>query len=112
MAKRIRRRKSEDEQDKDLEKQNETLKQTEDQEKEDQKGKEKVKVPTAPKLKQFSNPIEVYEIKIFEVIARNKLDVVAAMKTLLQSQDKVDKITPKRGLVYEVLVRIFRMRDE
>lgn len=63
------------------------------------------------KEKIFSNPVEAYEVKTYEVNARNKLDAEKALRMLLQSQDKIRKITPKRGTIYEGEVLVFAMRD-
>ena len=59
----------------------------------------------------FSNKVEAYEVKTFHVNAKNRVDVEKALKTFLQSQDEVVKITPKKGTIYEVLVHTFKMRD-
>jgi len=62
-------------------------------------------------IEPFNNAVEVHEIKTYEVQARNKADVEKAMKVLLPSQDSIRSIIPKRGLIYEVIVKEFVMRD-
>ena len=75
-----------------------------------QESKEEVAKPLLnPKL---SNRVEIHEIKTFNVNAKNRIDVEKALKTLLQSQDKIINVIPRRGTIYEVTVQIFRMRDE
>jgi len=62
-------------------------------------------------MTKFSNYVEVYKVEVYEVQARNKVDAEKALKKLLQSQDKIDKITPKRGTIYEGRVLKFELRD-
>lgn len=60
---------------------------------------------------QFTNPVEVWEKKVYWVKAKNRMDVDAALKMLLASQDTIESITPLKGITYEVEVLVFRLRD-
>jgi len=73
---------------------------------------ERIIEKTTVKKSEFSNPVEIYEKKIYEVKAKNRLDVERALKVLLQSQDIIVDVRPKRGTIYEADVLIFKMRDE
>jgi len=59
----------------------------------------------------FTNMVEAFRIQKFEVNAKNKSDVEKALKLILENKDEVVSITPKRGTIYEVEVRIFILKD-
>ena len=74
-------------------------------------GVDPVSEVTVKEPPQFTNPVEVYEKKVYWIKAKNRQDVDAALKMLLASQDEVESIKPLKGITYEVEVLAFRLRD-
>lgn len=66
-----------------------------------------------PKRGKFSDYVEVRELKTYEVDARTMEDAVAAVRSLISSQDEVLDRRSKRGrkFGYEVRVAHVAMRD-
>lgn len=62
---------------------------------------------------KYSDYVEVRELKVYEVNARNIQDAEAAVKSLISSQDEIVDVRSKRGrkFGYEVRVAHVVLRD-
>lgn len=67
--------------------------------------------PQIKKQPQFSNPVEVWEKKVYWIKAKNRADVDAALKLHMSSQDELVSVKPLKGITYEAEVLVFRLRD-
>lgn len=59
----------------------------------------------------FTNMVSMYKVETFEVDARNRQDVERALQLELQRKDEVVSITPKKGTIYECVIRRFVLVD-
>jgi len=60
--------------------------------------------------KEFSNPVEVYEVMELFINARNKKDASAAIDKMIKEGDRIEYI---RGISggYSARIRTLRLRD-
>jgi hypothetical protein len=54
--------------------------------------------------------VEIYEVKHFDIYAKNKADARQALQSILQSQDKIHSLVSV-GRGYEATVHVFCARD-